>query len=75
MAVLMLIAVVRELLGFGSLFGIPFLSALMGEAFTPWTIMIMAPSAFFLVALVMWGAKTVQENMKIAAKAQQGGAK
>jgi Na+-transporting NADH:ubiquinone oxidoreductase subunit NqrD len=37
--------------------------------------MIMAPSAFFLVALVIWGAKTMQENMKIAAKAQQGGAK
>jgi len=75
MAVLMLIAVVRELLGFGSLFGIPMLSTLLGEAFTPWTIMIMAPSAFFLLALVIWSAKTIQENMKIAAKAQQGGAK
>lgn len=75
MAVLMLIAVVRELLGFGSLFGIPVLSAVMGEAFIPWTIMIMAPSAFFLVALVIWGAKAMQENMKIAAKTKQGGAK
>ncbi|WP_304241093.1 NADH:ubiquinone reductase (Na(+)-transporting) subunit D [Gracilinema caldarium] len=79
MAVLMLIAVVRELLGFGSLFGIPLLSALLGDAFTSWTIMIMAPSAFFLVALVMWGAKTLQENIKIAAKTAaqttQGGAK
>jgi Na+-transporting NADH:ubiquinone oxidoreductase subunit D len=55
-SVLLAIAFVRELLGFGSLFGI----AVMPEGFTPWTIMVMAPSAFFLVALVMWGAKTLQ---------------
>lgn len=56
MAVLMAIAFVRELLGFGSLFGIKVLP----ESFVPWTIMIMAPSAFFLVAMVMWWAKSVQ---------------
>lgn len=54
MLVLMGIAVVRELLGFGSLFGI----RVLGPDFVPWTIMIMAPSAFFLVALALWGAKT-----------------
>ncbi len=64
MAVLMLLAFVRELLGFGSLFGIP----LLKEGFTPWTIMIMAPSAFFLTAMVMWGAKTLQEKTKGAKK-------
>ncbi|HUW69388.1 MAG TPA: NADH:ubiquinone reductase (Na(+)-transporting) subunit D [bacterium] len=56
MAVLMAIAVVRELLGFGSLFGIQ----VMPQGFVTWTIMIMAPSAFFLVAMVMWWAKSVQ---------------
>ncbi len=56
MAVLLAIAFVRELLGFGSLFGIKVLP----ESFVPWTIMIMAPSAFFLVAMVMWWAKSVQ---------------
>jgi Na+-transporting NADH:ubiquinone oxidoreductase subunit D len=55
MAVLMCIAFVRELLGFGSLFGID----VLGPRFVPWTIMIMAPSAFFLVALAMWGAKAI----------------
>jgi Na+-transporting NADH:ubiquinone oxidoreductase subunit D len=55
MAVLMGIAVVREFLGFGALFGIP----VAWPGFTPWTIMIMAPSAFFLVAMALWGAKTI----------------
>lgn len=56
MAVLMAIAAVRELLGFGSLFGLRVLPA----GFTPWTIMVMAPSAFFLVAITIWAAKTMQ---------------
>ena len=64
MGVLMAIAVVRELLGFGTLFGIK----VMPEAFVPWTIMIMAPSAFFLVAMVMWWAKSVQAGKKPVAK-------
>ncbi len=56
MLVLMAIAAVRELLGFGSLFGL----RVLPEGFVPWTIMIMAPSAFFLVAMVMWWAKSTQ---------------
>ncbi len=77
MAVLMCIAVVRELLGFGTLFGLK----VFGSFFTPWTIMVMAPSAFFLVAMVMWGAKAIQEKAKAkpgapgAAPAQGKGAK
>jgi len=73
MAVLMAIAIIRELLGFGSLFGIPILDRVFGEAFVPWTIMVMAPSAFFLVAMVMWGLKALQESMK--AGTQKGAAK
>ncbi len=64
MGVLMFLAVIRELLGFGTLFGIK----ILGEGFTPWTIMIMAPSAFFLTAMVMWGAKSLQEKTKGAKK-------
>jgi len=56
MLVLMVLAVVRELLGFGSLFGL----RIMPEGFTTWTIMIMAPSAFFLVALLLWFARNLQ---------------
>jgi len=63
--VLVCIAFIREFLGFGSLLGIK----LVGEGFTPWTIMVMAPSAFFLVALFLWGANTWK------AKASQGGQK
>lgn len=55
MAVLMLIAFVRELLGFGSLFGIQVLP----DAFTTWTIMVMPPSAFFAVGLLLWGVKSI----------------
>ena len=62
MAVLMAIAVVREALGFGTILGF----RVMPEGFTAWTIMIMAPSAFFLVAMVMWWAKNMQ--MKRQAK-------
>ncbi len=48
--VLFAIAVVRELLGFGTLFGF----RIMPPGFTPWTIMIMAPGAFFMLALYVW---------------------
>ncbi len=64
MAVLMAIAVVREILGFGTLFGIPVMEPLFGDAFVPWTIMIMAPSAFFLVAMALWGFKALQDKTK-----------
>ncbi len=53
MWVLMVIAFVRELLGFGTLFGIP----VTPSWFPQWTIMVMAPSAFFLVAILLWIAK------------------
>lgn len=66
MAVLMAIALVREILGFGSVFGL----RILPTGFVPWTIMIMAPSAFFLVAMVMWWAKNMQ-----AAKAKPAPAK
>lgn len=55
MWVLMAIAFVRELLGFGSLFGIVILPA----GFTPWTIMVMAPSAFFLLGILIWITKSI----------------
>lgn len=50
MWILMAIAFIRELLGFGTLFGIP----VMPEGFQTWTIMIMAPSAFFILGGVIW---------------------
>ena len=64
-AVLLCIAVVREFLGFGSLLGF----RIAGPGFTPWTIMIMAPSAFFLVAMALWGANSWKTAMDARTKA------
>jgi Na+-transporting NADH:ubiquinone oxidoreductase subunit D len=48
--VLIAIALVREPLGFGTLLGY----RIMPEGFTPWTIMIMAPGAFFMLGIYVW---------------------
>ena len=48
--VLTLIALFREPLGFGTLFGY----RIMPDGFIPWTIMIMAPGAFFMLGLFVW---------------------
>jgi Na+-transporting NADH:ubiquinone oxidoreductase subunit D len=48
--VLIAIALVREPLGFGTLLGY----RIMPEGFTPWTVMIMAPGAFFMLGIYVW---------------------
>ena len=48
--VLLGIAIVREPLGFGTLFG----HALMGKDWTHWTLMIMPSGAFFMLGLAVW---------------------
>lgn len=48
--VLLTIAVVREILGFGTIMGV----SVMPAGFTPWTIMIMAPGAFFALGAFIW---------------------
>lgn len=58
MSVLMAIAFIRELLGFGTLFGF----RVMPAGFVPWTIMVMAPSAFFLLGLIIWAGKTIMNR-------------
>ena len=58
MGVLMTIAVFRELLGFGTLFGFQILPA----SFVPWTIMVMPPSAFFLLGFVVWIGKSAMNR-------------
>ena len=52
--VLLVIAFIRELFGFGTLFGMP----IMGSWWTNWSIMVMAPSAFFILALMIWAINT-----------------
>lgn len=68
MAVLLAIAFVRELFGFGSLFGLPVLQVLdpsTGQGwFTPWSIMVTPASAFFLLAGIIWWAKNTMNKAK-----------
>lgn len=66
--VLLIIAVFREALGFGSLFGVPL--PLRDLWWHPWTIMIMPPGAFFMLALVGWFGIATS-----SAKTAAGGAK
>jgi len=58
MAVLMFIAFIRELLSFGTLFGKQVLPDEFLSGGNNWTIMVMAPSAFFLVGVLLWIVKT-----------------
>lgn len=60
--VLLFIAFFRELMGFGTLFGF----TILGDWWTSWTIMIMPPSAFFLLAIAIWITRNIQD--KAAAK-------
>ena len=51
--VLLVIAFFRELLGSGSIWGI----TVLGSWWTNWSIMVMAPGAFFMLALFIWIVK------------------
>jgi Na+-transporting NADH:ubiquinone oxidoreductase subunit D len=51
--VLLIIAFLRELLGSGSIWGYP----VFGDWWLNWSIMVMAPGAFFMLALFIWVVK------------------
>lgn len=68
-AVLLLIATVRELLGFGSLFGFN----VMGPGWVNWTLMIMPPGAFFMLGIVIWISRNIFPDQ--AATDVKGGGK
>ena len=51
--VLLIIAFFRELLGSGSIWGIE----VLGDWWTNWSIMVMAPGAFFMLAIFIWVVK------------------
>lgn len=53
--VLLAVAIPREILGFGSVFGLH----IMPEGFTPWTLMVMPPGAFFILPIIMWVAHNI----------------
>lgn len=64
--VLLIIAFIRELFGFGTIFGIK----VLGDWWTSWTIMIMPPAAFFILAVIIWVSKTIQERDKDEKKSE-----
>lgn len=62
--VMMIIAVFRESLGFGTLFGF----RVMPEGFTTWSIMVSPPSAFFFIGLIIWVGRSIQLRQAANAK-------
>ena len=61
---LMTIAFFRELLGFGSIFGIQ----VLGDQWVNWTLMIMPPGAFFMLGIVIWVTHRFFDDEKGGAK-------
>jgi Na+-transporting NADH:ubiquinone oxidoreductase subunit D len=57
--ILIIVGIIRELLGSGSLLGVPMLPLITeGGWFQPWGIMLLPPSAFFIIGLLIWGLRT-----------------
>jgi len=52
---LIVLSVVREILAFGTLLGF----RVVGDGWVNWTVMAMAPGAFFVMALYMWIMRTI----------------
>jgi electron transport complex protein RnfE len=65
---LLALGVVREILGAGSLFGIP----LFGEHFQPWVVMVLPPGGFFVLGswLLLFAAFERRKQRKLAEATQ-----
>ncbi len=62
-AILMLVAFVRELLGAGKLWGYEIFTPVSdGGWYVPNGMMLMPPSAFFLIGLIIWAIRTWKKN-------------
>ena len=62
-AVLLLVAFFRELLGSGSLFGFPVLTKFTeGGWYVPNGLMLLSPSAFFLIGILIWVVRTFKPD-------------
>ncbi|MCP4403510.1 MAG: NADH:ubiquinone reductase (Na(+)-transporting) subunit D [bacterium] len=55
---LVIIAVVREVLGFGTILGIP----VIPDDWTRWVVMAMAPGAFFVLSIFIWITRTISHK-------------
>jgi len=64
-AILLVVAFFRELFGAGTLFGVTVLKPVAeGGWYVPNGMMRLAPSAFFLIALVIWVLRTVRPEQQ-----------
>lgn len=62
-AMLLTLGVVRELLGSGKLFGISILQTVNdGGWYIPNGLLLLPPSAFFLIGLIIWALRTVKKD-------------
>jgi len=59
--VLLIISLIREVLGFGTVFGMK----VVFEGFLPWTIMIMPPAAFFIIGSLIWAMSARQAKQAV----------
>jgi Na+-transporting NADH:ubiquinone oxidoreductase subunit D len=63
--ILVVLGATRELTGFGSLWGFPVLPLVSeGGWYRPNSLMTLAPSAFFLVALIIWAVRTWKHDQQ-----------
>jgi len=67
--VLVIIAFFRELLGSGSIWGI----RVLGDWWTNWSIMVMPPGAFFMLAIFIWVVRGIFIEPKAEAEAKAKG--
>ncbi len=68
-AVLMFVGTIRELLGSGSLFGVEIFSLVNnGGWYVANGLMLLPPSAFFVIGLMIWGLRTWKKNQVEAAE-------
>ncbi|MBN1409539.1 MAG: NADH:ubiquinone reductase (Na(+)-transporting) subunit D [Spirochaetales bacterium] len=58
MLVLLLVSVIREILGFGTILGI----RILPDTAVTWTIMLTPPSAFFIIGFLIWAVKTIMQR-------------
>ena len=73
-AVLMAVAVIREFFGSGSLFGIEILPLVTnGGWYNPMGMMLLPPSAFFIIGLLIWALRASRPDQVEEAEYEIGG--
>ncbi|KUO76879.1 MAG: hypothetical protein APF77_21600 [Clostridia bacterium BRH_c25] len=58
---LTLLGIIREILGMGSIFGIP----VMGAGFTEWVIFVLPPGAFITLGILLWIINSISKNKTV----------